>query len=437
MADERFELDALFAKARAARAFSPPLPAAMLTSQRFGRLSLGNDWAAAPGDELVDTYLHMEIYDQIDGRIILRPMVHVSAGDQIFAAAAVRRSDGLNIDITQGQASIEEDPFTGDTLLIPKGSIPVKGRPILESQLRGGRVTLSAPELDLGWDIRNISSEQARFEPAGGGPCRARWAVINDEDPHVFELRVRAFMPANVVLLGPGRRDIHWHHALYFARDPKIGLMRLYNNPQYTSKTQMRSAIPDQDITPTNFFPASGQNELFFVLEMLDMGFRCFNKEPMVQSFSNIEWPPYSTALSIEKPVQFFNVDDPDELMLTIEKNDMHIYDYSAIDVECLRWEINSEGLLYSRWRMHNNAEAPVVARWFALGNFVRSAQTIDQGNRLLGPAGTVHDTFEVEFNAQLQKFSLTQFVSMNIVSLDEPVVMGSKIVNYHYPVTG
>lgn len=379
-------------------------------------------------DFLSNTTFETSVFDQIDGKIILQNQFFVETDEGIVSSAKIRDRDLVSYQITQGRAIIQTDPYTNETLITPKGDEPVKVRTIFDSTFRGDSIRFVGQEEEIGIDIRNVPPEQLRFEKGGGGACASSLFL---GEPFEFELRVRSFMPANVIPLSLDRRQINWRHALYFAQDPKIGLMRIRYNPDFQTQTNLVSANKKAG---EDFFPADGQNDLYFVMEMLNLGLSCFNKKPMRQTYRNTEWPPYSTVLTIDEPVEFFNAENPDHLMMKIHKNDMQIYDYSSIDVECVSFEIDHEGLLKSRWHFSNQGSEQVIARWFALGDFEEEGKYPSQGGRLLGPKESGYHEFDIDFTARVKKSSLSQFVTMNIVSLNDPVLMGTERRDFQHP---
>lgn len=385
-------------------------------------------------DFLSDISLETGIFDNVDGRIVLESRLSISADEKYLVSPNLRNAKSLSFQITQGQAVIQTDPYNGKTIIIPKGITPIRIRPTLEASLGNETVVLAGEEHEIGIDTRAVPMNERYFDTAGGGACAARWSIAGEVVD--FELRVRAFMPANVVPLALDRRLINWKHALYFGHHPKLGLMRIRYNPTLQSKTLLTSLSTKKQERGAAFFPAKGQNDLYFIIEMLDLGLSCFNKTPMIQKYKHTEWPPYSTLLTIDRPVDFFDTENPSNVMISIHKNDMQIYDYSSIEVECLQSGISKNGVLNSRWLFKNQSKEQITARWFALGNFEPDGKFPDQGNRLLGPAKSAMGEFEVEFNAKVKKSSLPQFVTMNIVSLSDPVLMGNSRLDFRYPET-
>lgn len=383
-------------------------------------------------DFLSNTIFHNQIVDQIDGKVILRSQLSVLTDSGIVAFSKIRKQEQIDFQVIQGQAIIQTDPYNGETLITPIGDTPVKVRPVLESVLQDNPIRIIGEEQEIGIDIRKVPIGERFFDRAGGGAC-ASDARLGGA-PIQFELRVRAFMPTNVIPLSLTRRRLNWNHALYFAYHPEIGLIRIRYNPDLQSYTYLESHADEKIISETGFFPARGQNNLYFIIEMMNLGVSCFNKKPMIQSYENTYFPPYSTPLTIDEPVEFFNTENPDLLMMTIFKNDMQIYDYSSIEVECLNYKINEDGSLNSHWRFVNQSSEQIATRWFALGNFESYKDQPSEGTRILGPANSGSHEFEVDFVGQLRKSSLSQFVTMNIVSLDDPVLMGTQRLDFKFP---
>jgi hypothetical protein len=378
--------------------------------------------------------IELDVVDQVDGRFVVRPEVRVTADGELLAKRAISARDGLQVEVTQGTATVEIDPFNDATLVVPSGPTPAAGHGVLPATHRGQAVTLVGQERDLGFDVANVPDSQLAFNRAGGGACAASGPEPAIGEAFEFQLRVRAAMPSAVIPLAPDRREIRWRHALYFAHDPRMGWMRLRPNPDLPSRTLMRSKSHGL-VDPADFFPVRGRNELYFVMEMLDLGMTWFNKEPMVQSFDGVGWPPYDVPLDIDEPVEFYDVDQPGELRLTIHKNEMQIYDYQGVEIELLSSNIADDGMLTSRWQIRNQCDEPIRARWFALGNVELESGHPDQGNRLLAKAGARGDSYVVDYTARVKPSSLTQFVAMNVVSTDpDRVVLGTSQMTFHFP---
>lgn len=399
-------------------------------SEVFG--ALGNqlrDSGYEPARMLPRATPEIRVFEQRSGVLVINASLGVKSGLQTLAS--VETNDDVEIQITQGSGTVRRDPYTGLTLVEPTGEVPVKARAVLRGELNGVLTTLVGEEVQIGLDPSLLPPEQAVFDMAGGGNCRAM-AVLGDQ--YEFSLRVRAVMPAGIIPIDYDRREIVWRDALYFAWDERIGLMRLRNNPAYRSKTELVSRTPKESLTAQNFFPASGRNELYFVLDMVDLGVSLINRDPMVQSFEYTEWPPYSTELTIDRPVAFYPTDGGDEPTLIVQQNDMRIYDYSSVDIRPLQWEVSEDGVLLSRWEVRSQAEEPVIGRWFAIGDFHQHNDFPVEGSLEFGtPAGT-RDSSVIEFRARLRKSILDQQISMCYASVTGPVILGTHRVPYRFP---
>jgi hypothetical protein len=379
-------------------------------------------------DPETDLQLGLRVQDQVDGRIVLSNHATLMPANRALTTAVLEHQD-MQIQVIQGNAAVTSDPYTGNTLVTPRGTVPVKIRQVVETSYQGSPLTVTGPEQTIGIGIENVAADQRAFAAAGGGACGAAGTLAGM--PVNFDLRVRAFMPANVIPLSLSERTIYWQQGLYFAWDQQVGLMRLYNNPDFRSQTTLKSRA---QAGGTSFFPASGQNDLYFVLEMLDWGLKCFNKKPMIQAYDSTPWPPYSTALSISEPVEFFSTENPDLVMITIRRNDMQIYDYTSIQVECIAQKLSGDGVLDSRWRITNQSKSAAKGRWFFLGDYDPLPGHWDQGSRYLAPHGSMGSSFELGFRAQIRKSVLTRRLSLHYVNLLEPVLMGAHRIEFHYP---
>lgn len=366
-----------------------------------------------------DSELRLEAIDQVDGRFVLRAI-------QPGLAAGMREltaKERLTIEVTAGDADLEVDPYTNRYLLTPKGEEPVRGRATLEDP-RGQR--LASPDVPLGFDPSQIPEDEQRFEAVGGGACAARWELAMAAD---FEVNVRAAAMANVVPLADDRRELYWMHGSYYAHDPVVGLMRLRYNPARTSKIVLQAGD-----SPGGFFPSRIENHLFFVIDFIDLGYRGFNKEPMVQRVDEMPWPPFSeAALAIEEPLEFFDLDQPEQKLMTLVSQDMRLYDYSSLDIERLGAELDSDGTLLTHWRITNQADERVRMRWFTLGEHDSVEEEPLEGTRLLGATGTGFEHFELKLRARVHKSLLRQPFSLNAVSLTDSIFAGRAQVDYRF----
>jgi hypothetical protein len=365
--------------------------------------------------------LRLEAIDQVDGRFVLRATVPEL--DEGGGAREMMADENLAIEITSGAGEIERDPYTNRYLLKPAGSEPVLGRAVHEG--REG-IRRASSEVPLGIDPSGIPDDQQRFEVAGGGACSARWELAMKAD---FEVNVRASAMANVVPLSEDHRELYWAHGQYYAHDPVVGLMRLTYNPADTSKIVLRRGSEG-----TEFFPSRIENRLFFVIDFIDLGYRGFNKEPMVQSVAAMPWPPFSeVVLAIEEPLEFYDVEEPERLLMTLVSQDMRLYDYSSLDVEQLDSTLGADGILTTQWRITNQSDERVRMRWFTLGNHTGTAGEPLEGTRLLGAGGTGFEHFELTLRVQAEKSLLRQPFSLNAVSLTDSIFAGRGQVDYRF----
>jgi hypothetical protein len=360
----------------------------------------------------------LEAIDHVDGRFVLRARASDSRAAGGWRELA---ADSFEVELTAGDADVERDPYTGRYLLTPKAGGAVRGRAVGEAD----GATIATEDVPLGIDSSTIPRDELRFVVAGGGACAARWQMAGQID---FNVNVRASVASNVVPLTENRRELFWRNGLYWAHDPAIGLMRLDYNPERTSKIVLESG------SAGDFFPGDAENNLYFVIDFVDLGYRAFNKEPMRQRVSDMRWPPFADeVLAIEKPLDFYDVDDPDTLVMTLVSQDMRLYDYSSIDVEQLDSTLGADGRLDTRWRITNQSDERTRLRWFALGSFDRLQDEPVEGSRLLGPAGSGVESFEVSVSVGAQRSLLRQTLSLAAVSLTDSIFAGQSQIDYRF----
>jgi hypothetical protein len=116
------------------------------------------------------------------------------------------------------------------------------------------------------------------------------------------------------------RESFHWVETLLFSRHEALGDVLVSLNPQMISTGELVPATPDA------FFPASAVNHFFFIMELPDLDLRLFNKEPLTNSATIDDFPPFGSAYVMNQPVPFFNVDDPTgPPVVTIEASEVAI----------------------------------------------------------------------------------------------------------------
>jgi hypothetical protein len=303
---------------------------------------------------------------------------------------------------------------------------------VVETTHKGVPVVLSGGDVPVGIDTSLVPDEELDVRVAGGSACAARWELAAAREINV---RVRAGLTANVIPRSLTQREVSWRHALYFAQDKEIGFMRLSYHPGFQSKIVMSSSRGDVEAKTNGFFPASARNSLHFKIEFLDMGYTAFNPKPMTQTIKESSWPPYKVpVLEIDEPVEFYDIEQPDRLVMTLINQTMSLYDYTSLQVDNLSFSVDREGLLRSRWRITNQSDEVIIARWFALGNYRPVEGYRDQANRMLGPAGSGLESYELDLVARVDRSSLKQFVTMNAVSMGEPVLAGVKKMSFRFP---
>lgn len=355
---------------------------------------------------------------------------YVVEGEVVSAARerrqAVGGDQGLQANLVTGAAEIEIDAYSNRLLVRPRGLETVRIRPRLDAPT----VQLSGSDLEIGIEPTELPPDEGDFEAVGGGACSARWQLGIAVE---FDVHVRAAVTSTVLPLSLERRRLNWRHGLYFAHDPNVGFMRLNYNPSYYSHLEMTSkqSAPAAD----SFFPSEVENDLYFICDFVDFGFKAFNKEPMQQRVNEVGWPPFSedVVLSVTEPLDFYDFEDPERLIMTITSQEMRLYDYDSLDVELLQSDVGDDGLVTGKWRITNQSDEIVRARWFALGEFRHNSQP-SEGNRLLGPSGSGLETYEIDTALYAQPSSLPQRMTMNAVSVTGSILAGRTTLEYQYP---
>lgn len=382
--------------------------------------------------DAADVVPRLVVHDVADGKYVVSVVAEFRVGSEILRAEDCSSQDGVAIEISSGRGAIERDPYTGRFLIGVRGDDPVRARAVVDARLKGGTVVLAGEEKTVGIDLRFLPVEQQDVVVSGGSACKARWEVTAERD---FEVQVRAGLAASVIPTTLTTREISWKHAMYFAHDERIGFMRLTYNSEYRSLLTMRSQRELSVESYNDFFPAKARNELYFKIDFVDMGYSAFNKVPMSQTIDGATWPPYANpVLAIDEPVKFYDVENPDRVVMTLLNQTMRLYDYSSIDVENVHLDVDDDGLLRSRWRIVNRSKELIVARWFVLGQCRPHLGAPTQANRLLGPVGSGAEMYEFDFYGVVDKMAVTQFIAMNVTSMGQPILSGVKKVTFRYP---
>lgn len=215
------------------------------------------------------------VSDLVDGKYVVGIDTECRVGGSLVKRLDSTTFKGVHLELPRGRGIIERDRYTGRYLITAQGDEPVSARAVIESSFRGAEVVLAGADTVLGVDRALIPPEEGDVTVFGGSACAARWEVVAQRD---FQVQVRAGLVANVIPRSLTRREISWRHAMYFAQDEHIGLMRLTYNPEFRSMIEMESK---QEVTRANldaFFPARAKNHLYFKIDFVDMGYSAFNK---------------------------------------------------------------------------------------------------------------------------------------------------------------
>jgi hypothetical protein len=376
-------------------------------------------------------------YDVIDGRVVASTrLLEAPRGEggkpllegpymfplAPFGGTATRQSDGLTWELVAGQARIFEDPLSGDTIFEPQGTVPVVVRPGL-----GG---ISGPSIEIGIDPSRLPVDQRSFLASGGGLCAA-----NPNHPQMlavtggpFEVDVRSVVNASVRPLSLSERVLTYQHAQYHAWSPKAGSMRVRHNPSFVSTTRLRSA---SSTATGEFFPASAETNLFFIIDFLDHGISVFNKKPLHLTSGRTSWPPFRSPQVNRSgdSTQFYLLNAPDVLMMEITSQEMYVYPSTEVDVQLDDMEISDQGDLHAAFSLINQTERSSRVRWFLLGNFVKGNTPTEALLNL--PPGQRQ---RVKIAVVLRPHLLTQFVTLGVVSETEPRLTGSRRVEFLFP---
>lgn len=375
--------------------------------------------------------LSLQVLDVVDGRYVLRPLIRYER-DGAVAKGTIDSNEDIPIEISGGAASVEIDRYSGNVIVTPKGDETVFARAQIRTTLDDRKVLLSSTIKEVGISTDSLPQAESDMVLAGGGACAARWVkgVVL-----AFDVQVRASIMANVMPKSLTRREILWRHGRYFAFDPNIGFMSLYYDPERISRIRMETKDSERATAKEGFFPASATNEIYFICDFIDLGISAFTKVPMRQTIDDTVWPPFKNkVLEIDEPLDFYEIGAPDTLVMQLTKQEMYLYDYSSIDVELLDKRFISDGILVSRWRLKNQVDEIVYARWFMLGDLDRETNLPFEGNRLLGPANSEESEFILVVTTQSEPSSLRQRISLNVVSVRDPIVAGASSFDFFYP---
>ncbi|HEX8534375.1 MAG TPA: hypothetical protein VF662_09420 [Allosphingosinicella sp.] len=385
-------------------------------------------FSAAPPPTREDFEVGLEVYDIVDGYYVIRPVVKLQYLGRNFRALLGAEAS-VDIDLSGGPATATRDPANGNILVSTSSRDPIFGRSAVGTRLGGDSITLTSDPFEIGIDPSRIPPSEQQVSVAGGGACASRFFI---GDPVDSEVQVRASLMATALPRSVDRREVLWRHGRYFAYNPVLGFMSLYYDPERTSRTTMLSANPNP--ADDGFFPAETVNELHFICDFVDLGIKAFSKVPMRQTISGATWPPYSTTpIGIDGEVDFYDLENPDRHVMRIVEQSLYLYDYNSLDIELLSQDVR-DGVLYTSWRVHNQARVPIHVRWFLLGDFGRDSRFPHEGNRLMSGSGSAEDTMVIQVSVPVERSSLPQTVSMNVVSLRMPILAGQSSLSFINP---
>lgn len=371
-----------------------------------------------------------ELYDLVDGYYILRPIVQFSRGTT-RVRALLDTSVTLPVEVFGGDASVERDSLNGNILIRPRGDETVHARPSVVTSLGGTPVKLAGTDIEIGISPESLGPGENVMSVAGGGSCAADVVLPTSEVS--VNVQVRASIAATAMPKTLTRREVAWRNGRYFAHDPVIGLISLYYDPDRTSRSIIETNNANFATTLADFFPARTQNYFHFMCDFVDLGITTFSKVPMRQTLAAANWPPFATApINIDEPVEFYDVRDPNRLVMRIKSQNMYLYDYNSIDVDLVSHRFDGD-VLTMTWEIRNQSDAVIFGRWFMLGDFQHDPARPDQGNRMLGPSGTPGAVIQIDVAIKVTPSVLQQSVTMNVVSLRDPILAGNSALQFQH----
>lgn len=410
--------------------------AAVTSGAQSSRTSSGSD---DEGD------FRFEVLDYVDRTYVLAATT--AAGEPL------RVKDGLELQL-QGAESSLEDPDTGKILVKAARGEEVSGRAVLpagtvaHSRHFEGRGGVASADVEIGYDA-GLPDDQTSFAANGGGACQAaasgssllrflsenvdaatrdrvraiRDAVTGQGELVQASLRVRAMIQGTVIPRSETHREINWQHARYYGEHDVLGQLR------FTYRSSKHSALTMKGSGP-QFFPAQGENALYCRLELLEAGGVAIQHEPMRFVQDRITWPPYSTPMNIAEPVTFYDENEPDQEVLTIQENELELYDYNGLTIETNGSTVINDRLT-AQFTLTNQTAVPFRGRWMMIGDHKDRAFKHADSELLLGPGGTQSATRTVNVSVPVGKSLLTQTVTFGAMSLSDPVALGCTSIRF------
>lgn len=373
----------------------------------------GTHGEGAASGKAVQRPLEARFLGVVDGHVL----VDAGFGNGDGSLQRMTASDGLTWQVVQGNTGILEDPFTGETLFKAQGLNPVVVRPSI-----GGT---AGSDLTVGIDTSILPNGESTFLLAGGGACAA-----NPNHAHLFALvvDVRAIIDTHVIPISLDERLLIYRNSKYYAFDPMAGPMRLSYTPGKVSFTRLNSLSPPT--APGNpFFPAAAETQLYLSVDFLASGMRIENRDPMVLRSDSIEWLPFETPQTNSDPVDFYDVDNPNNLVMQIVSQEQYVYPTREIRVDSSSFSVNSDGALVATFTLINESESEADLRWFVLGD-IGAAQSPVEGLVELVPGGTE----TVQIRSTVKRALYTQAITLGVVSQGGPRLTGLQKQEFHYP---
>jgi hypothetical protein len=398
----------------------------------------------------------LSVDDYVDGLYVLSAATPAVAERMPTGTSPITLSDGLKIEVTSGHATVRQDRYTGAILLKPSSGEAVEARAFapagsVAAMLAGAPHGKSAVSevTNAGYDATDIPRSQLQFAAVGGGSCPGQTssgvahlidAMARDLSPqrrsaletalgseHKVSLRVRAAVLGNVIPLTPAERTIVWRFGRYYGDDKLLGLMRL-------TYSEARRSVLTMTGKGAAFFPASGINSNYYLLDMLDLGKTGFSTDPMLFPAKTITWPVCSTPMHLAKPVTFYDESDPKLSLFTINSNTMDLYDYHGAAISRTRFNLSKSGVLRATYNVTNQTATRMTGRWMLVGEFSPLKGQVTDAVVDLGPAGSATATKSITVEVSALKSELTQTVAFAIMSLSDPVIVGINTSSFKYP---
>jgi hypothetical protein len=351
-----------------------------------------------------------------DGRIVIGTTLQGDDG----VVQRISQANGLAWQLESGQAEILEDPYTGYTLVRPLGDVPVVIRPVLPVQ---GSQDIAGASTLVGIDPQLIPVDERGFTAAGGGACPARWLRA---ESGFSVIDVRAVMEFSVIPLSRTERVMRYHpqNGEYYSFDENIGPMRIRYDPDRMSEIRLVSHDP----TGAKFFPASAEGRVHLIIELLGVGLRLFNPEPMVLRTASTNWPPFEIPMLSVGETRFFEVDNPDVELLQVGQQELYLYPTRELAMETRSFQIR-DGVLETTIKVRNLSESPGEVRWFVAGN-IGEPLTPERGRETVAGNGS----FLVTFRSRPIGSTLPQSITLTAVTESGARLTGGKRIEFRYP---